>query len=131
MKLEWISFIFFSLSAAIHVGFFVLESVLFQKTGGHKIFKIKESDHAAVQIWALNQGFYNLFLAVGMLLGLFFVIDGRREAAGILVSFCGLSMIGAGLALFFSARHLRRGALIQMLPPAIGFLFLVAHIVKL
>ena len=131
MKLEWVSFIFFSIAAMIHISFFILESILFQKPNGYKLFKIQASDHNAVKIWAMNQGFYNLFLAIGMMIGLYFVIAGRREAAGLLVSFSGLSMAGAGLVLFFSARSLRRGALIQMIPPILGFLFLAFHIIQL
>ncbi len=131
MKLEWVSFIFFTIAAIFHVLFFVMESILFQKPNGYKIFKLKESDHLPVKIWALNQGFYNLFLAIGMFIGLYFVIIGRREAAGILVSFSGLSMMGAGLVLFFSAPKLRRGAWVQMLAPALGFIFLASHIFKM
>jgi putative membrane protein len=131
MDLKWVSYGFFALSAIIHIVFFIVESFLFQKKDGYKLFKLKPEEHAAVKIWALNQGFYNLFLAIGMAIGLFFVNEGRREAAGLLVSFCGLSMIGAGLVLFFSAPHLRRAAYIQMLPPIIGFLFLIFHVFQL
>ncbi len=130
MKLEWVSFIFFAIAAGLHILFFVMESILFQKANGYKIFKLKETDHSAAKIWAFNQGFYNLFLAIGMIIGLYFVIAGRREAAGLLVSFSGLSMMGAGLVLYFSAPHLRRGAWAQMLPPAFGFFFLAFHIFK-
>lgn len=131
MDLKWVSYAFFALSAILHVVFFVVESFLFQKKDGYKLFKLKPEDHAAVKIWAFNQGFYNLFLAIGMAIGLFFVHEGRREAAGLLVSFCGLSMIGAGLVLFFSAPHLRRGAYVQMVPPILGFFFLIFHIFQL
>ena len=70
VEVEWISFFFFFVAAAIHLMFFVIESILFQRKGGHKVFKIKETDHEAVKIWAFNQGFYNLFLSLGMFLGL-------------------------------------------------------------
>jgi putative membrane protein len=128
MKLEWISFIFFGIAAALHILFFILESYLFQKPGGYKIFKMSASDHEATKNWALNQGFYNLFLALGMIVGLYFVLIGRREAAGLLVGFTGLSMIGAGLVLFFSNKKLRRASFVQMIPPMAGFLFLIFHI---
>lgn len=131
MDLKWVSYTFFALSAIIHIIFFVAESVLFQKPDGYKIFKLNQADHAAAKIWAFNQGFYNLFLAIGMIIGLYFVHQGRREAAGLLVSFCGLSMIGAGLVLFLSAPHLRRGAYAQILPPLLGFFFLIFHVFHL
>lgn len=128
IDLKWVSFFFFSIAAIIHILFFVMESILFQKPEGYKIFKIKPADHAAVKIWAFNQGFYNLFLAIGMIVGLYFVLLGRREAAGLLVSFSALFMIGAGLVLLLSAPHLRRGALVQTIPPVLGFFFLAFHI---
>lgn len=128
VKVEWISFFFFFLAALIHVYFFILESYLFQKPGGYKYFKVPEKDHALVKIWAFNQGFYNLFLAMGTFAGLYFIFQKQVMLAGVLTSFCGLSMIGAGLTLWFSAPHLRKGALLQMLPPIIGFAFLFFHV---
>ncbi len=128
MKVEWISFIFFFIAALIHIGFFILESILFQRPDGYKYLKIPAKDHSAIKLWAFNQGFYNLFLGLGTLLGLGFIFQKQVFVAGVLTSFCGLSMIGAGLVLWFSAPPLRRGALIQLLPPLIGFIFLSFHV---
>lgn len=126
--IQWLSFICFALAALLHVGFFVMESILFQKPGGHKLFKMNENDHRAVKVWAFNQGFYNLFLALGTFLGLYFVMTKQVMLAGVLTGFCGLSMIGAGIVLWFSAPHMRRGAVLQILPPLLGFIFLYFHV---
>ncbi len=126
--MEWISFVLFALAALIHIGFFIAESILFQRPGGHRIFGLKESDVLAVRPWAFNQGFYNLFLALGTLLGLYFVLKMQIMLAGVLTGFCAVSMIGAGLALWWSVPRLRRFALIQMLPPLLGLLFLYFHV---
>ena len=64
-----------------------------------------------------------------MIIGLMFVIKGEQKTAGLLVGLSGLTMIMAGIVLFFSAPQLRRGALLQALPPMLGFLFLFSHIV--
>ena len=130
VEVEWISFFFFFVAAVMHLMFFVVESILFQRKGGHKVFKIKETDHEVVKIWAFNQGFYNLFLALGMFLGLYFVLQLKVVLAGALTGFCGVSMVGAGLALWFSAPHLRRAALIQLTPPLLGLLFVLGHVSK-
>ncbi len=130
MKIEWISYFFFFIAALVHILFFILESVLFQKPGGYKYFKIKPEHHDVVKPWAFNQGFYNLFLAVGMLVGLYYVNQLEIRLAGLMVSFCGLSMITAGLVLFMTDKKMRRGALIQILPPLIGFFFLAFHIME-
>lgn len=130
MKVEWISYVFFFAAAIIHIFFFILESVLFQKSNGYKYFKMKKEDHAAVKPWAFNQGFYNLFLAVGMLIGLYYVTQLEIRMAGMMVSFCGLSMVIAGIVLFLTDRKMRRGALIQAVPPLLGFFFLAFHIME-
>jgi putative membrane protein len=130
MFVQWMSFFFFAVAGLLHVLFFVMESILYQRPHGYKIFKTSPDHHQAVKPWALNQGFYNLFLALGMFVGLYFVLSKQIMLAGVLVGFCGLSMIGAGLVLWFSAPNLRRGALIQLVPPTLGFFFLGFHIAR-
>lgn len=128
MWIEWISFFFFAVAAVLHVLFFVMESILFQRPNGYKLFQVSEKNHEAVKPWAFNQGFYNLFLGLGTLAGLYFVLSKQIMLAGVLTGFCGFSMIGAGVVLWFSAPHLRKGALAQALPPLLGFVFLFFHI---
>ena len=59
------------LPAFIHIYIFALESLLWGKKRTNKIFGINELDAHATRLMALNQGFYNLFLAVALLLGLY------------------------------------------------------------
>lgn len=129
MKTEWISFFFFFLSGLIHIYIFILESFLFQKPNGYKYFKMSEQDHAAVKPWAFNQGFYNLFLAIGIFIGLHYVLKLQIHLAGAVTSIFGFGMIGAGLVLFFSVPKMRKGALLQIIPPLLGFFFLLFHII--
>lgn len=117
MTLKYISLGFFILASVLHILFFAIESILFQKPDGYKYFKMPEQDHRGAKLWAFNQGFYNLFFAFGMLAGVFL----QQE---VLIIFCALSMIGAGVVLWASASRLKRGALIQMLPPILGLAFL-------
>lgn len=128
--MEWISFFCFFVAAVIHVAFFSIESIFFQRSGGHKIFKVKEADHEIVKVWALNQGFYNLFLSLGMFLGLYFVLRLQVVVAGVLTGFCGISMVGAGIVLWISSPKMRQAALIQLVPPLLGLLFALSHVTK-
>lgn len=130
MIVQWLSFLFFAVAGLLHILFFVMESILYQRPDGYKLFKTAPEHHSAVKPWALNQGYYNLFLALGTFMGLFFVLRKQIMLAGVLIGFCGLSMIGAGLVLWFSSPSLRRGALIQLVPPALGFFFLSFHIAR-
>jgi len=128
VMMQWLSFLCFALAGLLHIIFFVVESILYQKKGGHALFKVSEADHQATKVWAFNQGFYNLFLALGTFGGLYFVFQRQVMLAGVLTGFCGLSMICAGIVLWYSAPHLRRGALAQILPPLLGFIFLFFHV---
>jgi len=53
-----------------HAAFFVLESFLFKTPLGLKIFKLTPAQAAASSVFAFNQGFYNAFLAAGLVWGL-------------------------------------------------------------
>ncbi len=130
MKIEWVSYFFFFIAALVHIYIFILESFLFQKVDGYKAFKMKKEDHEAAKPWALNQGVYNLFLAVGMLIGLYYVNQLQIKVAGVMVSFSGFCMIAAGLVLFVTNKKMRKGAYIQMIPPLLGFFFLAFHVME-
>lgn len=115
---SWISFTFFALAGLIHLGFFYFESFYLQK----------HTANAEVRLWAFNQGIYNFCLAIGVFLGLYFVLKKQIMLAGVLTGFCAVTMIIAGVALFFSAPNLRKFALLQALPPFLGLILLYFHI---
>jgi putative membrane protein len=128
MIAEWLSFIFFSFGGIVHLVLFIMESVLFQRKGGHRLFGTNEADYSAVKVWAFSQGFYNLFLALGTFVGLSFVLKKQVMLAGVLTGFCGLSMLVAGIVLWLTSPQLRKWAFAQAIPPLLGFLFLYFHI---
>ncbi len=53
-------------SALEHVYFFVLEALLWKKPLGMKTFQMDAAKAEATAQLAVNQGFYNLFLAAGL-----------------------------------------------------------------
>ena len=55
-----------ALAAALHVLFFAMESVLFMRPAVHRRFGVSREHAEVVRPMAFNQGFYNLFLAVGL-----------------------------------------------------------------
>ena len=115
-----ISLFLMVLAGLIHVGFFVLESVLWKRPQVHKVFGVRSAEQAEIMSFALfNQGFYNLFLAAGAFVGV------ARSAGGggdTLVIFSGFFMAGAALVLVASNRGLWRGALMQGALPALALL---------
>ena len=56
-------------SALEHVYFFVLEALLWKKPLGLRTFQMDAAKAEATAQLAVNQGFYNLFLAAGLLAG--------------------------------------------------------------
>lgn len=101
-----------AVAAAIHGVFFVAESLMWGNPRVMKVFGVRRDDVEVLRLPMLNQGFYNVFLAGGMVYGL--VAD---EAA--VVGTIGAVMVGAGIVLVASKRSALVGALIQATPPAI------------
>lgn len=121
-----LALVFAALAAALHVLFFVMESLLFDRPAVQKRFGVVGPAAAeAVRPWALNQGFYNLFLALGCGLGIALALAGERAGCAVIVVTCGV-MLGAAVVLWVSDARMRRAAIIQGLPPALAIALLVA-----
>ncbi len=58
------------LVAALHVGFLVLESFLWTRPAGRRIFGLEREFAEQSKALAANQGLYNGFLAAGLVWGL-------------------------------------------------------------
>ncbi|NUT36260.1 MAG: DUF1304 domain-containing protein [Hamadaea sp.] len=104
-----------------HVLVFAMESVLFSRPEVHRRFGTAAADLAAVRPWALNQGFYNLFLGLGALAG---VVIGASTGRA-LVAFACLCMVGAALVLVATNRRMARAALMQGLAPLVALIALL------
>jgi len=109
------------LAAAIHVWFFVVESLLFGRPGVAARFGLRtEEQIAAVRPMAFNQGFYNLFLAIGIAAGIAQIAAGAEVAGRAVVLFCCLCMVWAGIVLLVTSRRFLQAALVQLLPPLVA-----------
>jgi putative membrane protein len=113
------------LATVFHIYVFMLESLTWRNPKTWKTFGLKSQEHAdIIAPMAFNQGFYNLFLALGAGAGL--VMLGVNSAIALtLIVFASLSMASAGVVLFFSVMSSRRAAIIQAGPPLFGILFLL------
>ena len=109
------------LAAAIHVWFFILESIVFTRPTVAARFGIKTPEQlAAVRPMAFNQGFYNLFLAIGIAAGVAQIAAGATIAGRSVVLFACLCMVWAGIVLLVTSPRLRQAALIQLVPPLVA-----------
>jgi putative membrane protein len=108
-------------AALIHLWFFALESVLFSRPTVFRRFGLRSAEDAAiVRPMAFNQGFYNLFLAAGIVAGLVLVASGQRDAGRAIVLFGCACMVGAGIVLYTTDRRFLTAAAIQAAPPLLA-----------
>ena len=119
--------LFALIAGFLHVLFFYLESITFSRPATWGRFGIaSQQDADTVGPMAFNQGFYNLFLAIGIGVGLLLVNAGNASAATAIVLFACASMVAAGTVLVLSNRPLIRSAAIQAVPPLIAIVAAVA-----
>ncbi|MDQ1176786.1 DUF1304 domain-containing protein [Microbacterium sp. 20-116] len=123
-----LALVFAGLAALLHVYIFVLESVRWTRPKTWKVFGIADQQTAdATRPMAYNQGFYNLFLAIGAVVGIvFWTVNGVGDAVGrTLLIFSLGSMLAAALVLVTSGAKYLRPASIQGTLPLIGLVLAI------
>jgi putative membrane protein len=114
-------------AAGIHAWFFVLESVLFLRPSVWGRFGLRsQGDADIVRSFAYNQGFYNLFLAVGAAAGVILALAGNVAAGRPLFLFACGSMVAAGVVLVTHDGSFARAAAIQVVPPLVAIVAALA-----
>ncbi|HKU10111.1 MAG TPA: DUF1304 domain-containing protein [Sinomonas sp.] len=109
-----------AVAALIHVYIFVLESVLWTRPRARKVFGLAPEQAAATRELAFNQGFYNLFLALIVALGVVLIGVGPMVVGATLVFAAAGSMTAAGLVLLISSPSKWRAAVTQLAPPLLA-----------
>jgi putative membrane protein len=113
--------IFAFVGALFHVFGFVMESLLWGKPKTNKVFRMTSEQAKAASLLAFNQGFYNLFLALGALVGILAtLLQGHAVWSDTLILYSCASMTGAGLVLLVSKPKMFRAALLQAGPPVLA-----------
>ena len=123
-------------TGVMHLTVFVLEAFLLDRPRVHRgVFGMPGEDVPAVRLWAFGVGFYNLFFAVGILLGVVLWATGTAETVGrTLVVYVSACLFLAGLVLLVADRRAMGrprgeglgGAAGQSLPPAVALLAMLA-----
>ncbi len=122
--------VFILVAALIHLLIFFMESVLWARPAVWKSFGLASQEQAdIVRPMAFNQGFYNVFLAIGAGVGLVLLGSGTLGQAGFALSvFSAGSMVLAATVLIASSPRLARAAIIQGAAPLIGIVFLTLSV---
>lgn len=120
------------LAGLIHLYIWVLESLLWRRPSTWRTFGLRSQEDAdTVRPMAFNQGFYNLFLVVGVVLGLlFFWAWGDTVIGATLILFAAGSMVAAALVLILSSPKLARAAAIQGVAPLAGIILLLVALLS-
>ncbi|MCY1023639.1 DUF1304 domain-containing protein [Pyxidicoccus sp. MSG2] len=117
--------VFALIAAAIHVLFFVMESILFSQPKVWRRFGLKsQADADVMRPMALNQGFYNLFLALGVFVGVALTYTGAVASGVAAVVFGCACMALAALVLVASNRRFFTASLVQGALPLLALLLI-------
>jgi putative membrane protein len=119
--------IFAALAALLHVYIFVMESLTWTSPRTRATFGTTVEEAQTTKLLALNQGFYNLFLAIVTAIGIVAICLGHMAVGAALV-FAGVgSMLAAAVVLLASSPDKARAAITQGALPliAVGLLALV------
>ncbi|MBS1906742.1 MAG: DUF1304 domain-containing protein [Actinobacteria bacterium] len=120
--------VFAGLAALIHVYIFVLESVRWTHPSTRRVFGTTAETAEVTKPLAFNQGFYNLFLAILVIIGLI-VAPAASFAIGWTLMMAGVaSMLAAALVLILSDRSKARAATVQGLFPLLAVLALLGAV---
>ena len=97
--------IFALLTAAIHIMVFVWEAFLIRRPAIHSgVFGMHTEDVPAVRLWAFGVGFYNLFLACGLIIGVVAWATGQVVVGRTLVAYICWVLFLAGIVLLIADR---------------------------
>jgi putative membrane protein len=114
--------------AVIHVYIFCLESILWGKPKTNRVFGVTDANAQVMRAAMFNQGFYNLFLAIALLIGFFWTAQpGNEIQAQTLKDYAALSILGAALILWLSEPKLIRAVLVQGAPAALYWALRLIH----
>lgn len=106
------SLVFALIAALLHVYIFTMESVTWTRPATWKRFGVaSQADAETTRPLAYNQGFYNLFLAVGALIGIGAVLLGQPLVGWTLVfTSCGSMLLAAAVLALTGRKYLRAAA---------------------
>lgn len=108
------------LAALLHVYIFYLESIAWTGRAARATFGTTPEQAETMKPMAFNQGFYNLFLAIAVFVGIAFFATGHTTIGATLVFAGAGSMAAAALVLFVSSPRNRGAALKQGVVPLLS-----------
>jgi len=115
------------LAGLVHVYIFCMESLWWTTAEVRRRFRQTPEQAEASRLLAFNQGFYNLFLALGIFAGYALLHLGHPVASATMITWSCICMVAAAAVLTSSAPRMWRGALIQGAAPLVYLVFAALH----
>ncbi|MCI1675315.1 MAG: DUF1304 domain-containing protein [Ancrocorticia sp.] len=112
------------LAGALHIYIFLMESAWWTRASVRSTFGMTEEEAESTKEMAFNQGFYNLFLAVMVFVGIVVVLAGNVGGGAALILAGTVSMTGAATVLLLSSPQKASAALKQGILPLVGTIVL-------
>ena len=113
-------------AAALHGYIFYLESIAWTSPAARAVFGTSREEAEATRELAYNQGFYNLFLAVLVVVGAAIVWMSNHRGVGVALVLAGVgAMLGAAVVLALSGASRRTPAIKQGALPLVAVVLIV------
>jgi putative membrane protein len=110
-----------ALAAALHVFIWTMESITWTQPSTWRRFGVPSQAEAdTTKPMAYNQGFYNLFLAIGAIVGIVLKLSDHDDVGWTLVIYSCGSMVAASLVLVTTGLSYARAAATQGTIPALA-----------
>ena len=122
VHVTWVAAVFSVLAGLLHVAIFVAESFRWRHPAVWRAFGVRSQQAADdATFFTFNQGFYNLFLAVGAIAGPVMIVAGDRAAGFTSLIYACASMVAAAAVLLGGGgRCYVRAATVQATFPALA-----------
>jgi len=121
--------VFAGLAALLHVYIWSMEALTWTSPRTRATFGTTAEEAETTKLMALNQGFYNLFLAIVSIIGIVAIILGHN-AIGAALIFAGVgSMLAAAVVLLASAPDKARAAVTQGAFPLVAVVLLAIAVI--
>jgi hypothetical protein len=128
LKLEWVSFFFFCLAALVHLISFFMHAHFHHTSTVQKVLKISGHEVGPLRPWLLIMGYADLFLGLGVVWGLYYVLSLQIMLAGVLTGYAAFFMLALGLLRAWLFPQRRSLALAYWLPPLMGLILVFFHV---
>lgn len=136
-SLQVVAVVAAGVAALLHIAFFVLESVLFRRPIGRRLFGVRtDNDSSSLRLFAVNQGFYNLGLAIVVIVGVVLIavddtsLGGSAVGSAVIVAGCSVMALAGGALAVTAPRRMAPVALAQGIPPLIAIVAIIAPVVS-